>query len=96
MCAPKSQRGVRTPISLAAAAPQTRLNVMTALLDYMRRELAIDAACLEREKQPELVKQVNAALREGWAFDENEYMYTSTLFVLPGTESSKKSGVLGC
>jgi hypothetical protein len=69
---------------LAAATPTIRATVTRAVLDYMRRELAISAQCLQWEQQDALKRRVREALREPWAFDENEELYSATRFVLPG------------
>ena len=71
---------------LSRASSQTRRKVVQGLLDYMRRELAISADCLERSKQEALVKRVRAALNETYGFDENEQLHVATKFVLPGTK----------
>jgi len=74
---------------LAAAAPSGRRTVVRAVLDYMRRELALDTECLQREQQEALKKRVRGALRDPWAFDENEILYTGTRFVRPGTPTGE-------
>jgi hypothetical protein len=69
---------------LATASPSTRLTAIKALLNYMRRELALSAQCLQADYQDALVRRVREAIREPWAFDQNEYLYQATRFVLPG------------
>jgi ATP-dependent helicase YprA (DUF1998 family) len=69
---------------LAATPVEARLTIVRALLDYMRRELAISAECLEPERQEMLVRKVREALKEPWTFDDNEVLYRAARFVLPG------------
>ena len=73
---------------LARTAPAQRETVIRALLEYMRRELAIDAPCLDPERQPDLVKRVGAALKDPWAFAEEEArdLRAATRFLVPSDE----------
>ncbi|PDW01536.1 hypothetical protein CJ255_18615 [Candidatus Viridilinea mediisalina] len=73
---------------LARTAPAQRERVIRALLEYMRRELALDAPCLDPERQPELVKRVGAALKEPWVFAEEEVrdLRVATRFLVPSDE----------
>ena len=74
---------------LARTTPAQRELVIRAMLEYMRRELAIDTPCLDPERQPDLVKRVSAALKEPWAFAEEETrdLRTATRFLVPSDES---------
>ena len=58
--------------ALVEASPQTRENVATVLLDYLRRELAIDVDYLTHEFQERLLQQSSQRLRQPWAVDEQE------------------------
>ena len=69
---------------LAAATPATRLQVARALLDYMRRELAISAECLTDERQEMLLRRVADTLKQPWAFDQHERLLQATRFVHSG------------
>jgi DNA-binding NarL/FixJ family response regulator len=89
---------------LARTTPAQRETVIRALLEYMRRELAIDTPCLDPERQPELVKRVGAALKEPWAFAEEEtrdlraaarFLVPSDEPVPPGARSFSGRGQLG-
>ncbi len=75
---------IRHPL-LATTPPAVRARIIRALLDYMRRELALSAECLHAERQEALRREVRAALREPWTFDDTEMLYEATRFVLPGT-----------
>ncbi len=57
---------------LQAASPQTRLRVATVLMDHLRRQLAMDADCLNPEKQRALKRRSREFLVEPWAIDEDE------------------------
>ena len=73
---------------LTRTSPAQRELVIRAMLEYMRRELAIDAPCLDPERQPELIKRVSAALKEPWAFAEEETrdLRRATRFLVPSDE----------
>jgi hypothetical protein len=79
---------------LAACPPEQRERTIRALLDHMRRELAIDAPSLDPEKQGELAKRVNAALNEQWAFADEEArdLRKATRFVVPSDEALPQGG----
>jgi hypothetical protein len=69
---------------LQMATPATRLQVSRALLDYMRRELALHVECLDPEVQESLRQRVRDQLAERWAFDQHELLVAGSRFVLPG------------
>ena len=65
--------------ALHGASSAERYTVAKALLDWMRRELAISASVLRRQEQEQL-KRRSAQLLEGpWALDENENMKFATV-----------------
>ncbi|MBM3300294.1 MAG: hypothetical protein FJY85_10095, partial [Deltaproteobacteria bacterium] len=59
---------------LAGADPEKLMNVAKALLDYMRRELAIKVDYLDRQFQERVRQRSSQHLRPPWALDENERM----------------------
>jgi hypothetical protein len=69
---------------LAAAAPEVRLRVARAFLDHLRRALAIDAECLDPERQDTIRRKVVQALRDPWAFDQDERLKQAAWFVFVG------------
>jgi ATP-dependent helicase YprA (DUF1998 family) len=79
---------------LATCAPEQRERTIRGLLEHMRRELAIDAPCLDPEKQGELVRRVNQHLKEPWAFADEEArdLRKSTRFVIPSDEPLPPGG----
>ena len=63
--------------ALATASPETRYNVAKALLDHMRRELAIWVEYLDSNRQEQIKLASNQRLRAPWAIDENETLETA-------------------
>ncbi len=57
---------------LAAASPADRERACGAILDYMRRSLAIKASYLDSQHQDSIKQQSFQYLREPWALDETE------------------------
>ncbi len=58
--------------TLATASKDTRIRIAKALLDYMRRELAIHVDYLSRDVQERILQRNNQWLTGPWAIDENE------------------------
>lgn len=71
---------------LAATAAAQRERTIRAVLEYMRRELALDAPVLDPFRQEPLRKQINATLTGSWTFDEHEDLRQATRFVMPSDE----------
>lgn len=73
--------------ALADADPETRYQIMKVLLDYMRRELAIQTDYLRSDFQGRLLRRNNSRLQTGseetppslWALDENERMVSASI-----------------
>ena len=57
---------------LASATPELRERVARALLDYMRRELAVKVDFLDPGAQEQIVQRSNQHLATPWGLDENE------------------------
>ena len=57
---------------LATATPELREQVARALLDYMRRELAVKVDFLDPGAQEQIVQRSNQHLASPWGLDENE------------------------
>ncbi|MGI8915834.1 MAG: DEAD/DEAH box helicase [Chloroflexota bacterium] len=79
--------------AMAAAAPERRETVMRAVLDHLRGQLAIGAACLLPEKTERLKRQAVEWLRPPWAIDEQERLRWSTIALLPGAALPRTSRV---
>ncbi len=73
---------------LRACGPAQRERAIRAMLEHMRRDLAIDAPCLDRDGQGELIRRVLGALKEPWCFASKEQreLRAATRFVVPGDE----------
>lgn len=57
---------------LLNATPATRMEVCKVLLDYMRRELAIQVDYLDPHFQERIQRESSARLRSPWCIDESE------------------------
>ncbi|PPS43922.1 DEAD/DEAH box helicase [Chroococcidiopsis sp. TS-821] len=63
---------------LLQATPQERFIASVALLNQLRRELAIDAKLLQPEQHEQLKSEIVQAIKEPWVFDENEQLHKAT------------------
>ncbi|MGI0491372.1 DEAD/DEAH box helicase [Alkalinema pantanalense CENA528] len=63
---------------LRQATPQQRFRATKALLDQLRRELAIDAALLQPTRLEQLKRDVQQSIAEPWSFDEFEMLHKAT------------------
>jgi len=80
--------------TLAAAAPEVRSRICKDLLDYMRRELAINVIYLDSSYQERIRQQSYNHLISPWSIDENERMeFASILFPRSRTPRDKKENV---
>lgn len=61
-----------THVALATASPELREEMAGALLDHMRRELAIKVDYLDPAHQEQMIQRSNQHLASPWALDENE------------------------
>jgi hypothetical protein len=74
---------------LATASPKTRLKAVRAFLDHLRKEMAVDARVLDPAEEWELRQRVQQSLRDPWAFDNDDVIRQSTLFVMPGNPGAE-------
>lgn len=58
--------------AIANADTLTRTKILKALLDWMRRELAIKVSYLDQQEQERIFQQSQQRLIPPWGFDENE------------------------
>lgn len=66
---------------LVSSTPETREKVAQVLLDYIRRELAIQVNYLSRDYQERIKQRSNQRLKSPWGIDENENMLSAgTMF----------------
>jgi len=67
--------------ALAGAAPVSRCRIAKTLLDFMRRELAVQVDYLDATKQETIQQQSSQRLIAPWALDENEILeHAATLY----------------
>ncbi len=75
---------------LRDSTPEQRRHAIHTLLEHMRRDLAIDAPILEHEQQANLLRSIQACLKEDspWVFDQDEQrsLRRATRFMLPGDQ----------
>ena len=69
---------------LKQATPAIRERVVRAFLDFLRKEMAIDAKVLDGDEQKELRRRVEQNLRDPWALDDYDRLLESAIFLLPG------------
>jgi hypothetical protein len=72
------------------ATPARREQVMRAFLDHLRGALAIDAACLDRDRFFKLRDQTVGNLRDPWALDEHEQPRQGVIALLPGVVADER------
>jgi ATP-dependent helicase YprA (DUF1998 family)/very-short-patch-repair endonuclease len=65
--------------ALTTATPERRLLAAKALLDWMRRELAVSASSLNRQQQEQLQRRSGQLLEGRWALDEDERLTFATI-----------------
>jgi superfamily II DNA/RNA helicase len=78
---------------LLQATPAQRFDAAKALLNQLRKELAIDADLLQPENVEKLKRQVTQALNETWKLDPYEYTYEATWATLVSGEKQKGAKV---
>jgi ATP-dependent helicase YprA (DUF1998 family)/very-short-patch-repair endonuclease len=67
--------------ALSSASPDIRMSICKVLLDYMRRELAIDVPYLDHTHQEAIRNESNQNLKDPWGIDEDEEMeFSATLY----------------
>jgi very-short-patch-repair endonuclease len=66
------QDWAEAPVALVAAHPEVRERLCRALLDHMRRELAVKVDYLDAGAQEQLIQRSNQHLVSPWGLDENE------------------------
>ena len=71
----------RSHAALVSSTPQTREKVARALLDYMRRELAIKVECLDESGQIRIRERSRQRLAGRWAIDEDEQLENARLLL---------------
>jgi ATP-dependent helicase YprA (DUF1998 family) len=76
---------------LATTTSDVRFQVAKTLLNYMRRELAIQVDCLSEQWQEAMKRDSSNLLAEGWRIDPDEELDTSRL-AYPRPKQDDRSG----
>lgn len=76
---------------LASVAPETRLRVLKAVLDTMRRNLCIKSRYLDANQQEQFINQSYQYLKEPWAFTEDEQLQSGCVLLLSGKPLNEQS-----
>ena len=82
----------RHPILLDATA-QEKYTALKTFLDYLRKQLAIDAELLQPEHLDKLKRNVAQALNDKWKFDYEERLHQATWATLRTGDNRDKSKV---
>lgn len=61
-----------------------RFALASALLDHLRRSLAVDARALDREHVRRVAERSAQLLRDPWRFEENDVLAQAAVALLPG------------
>lgn len=76
---------------LSQADSAQRFNAAKAVLDHLRKELAIDAALLQSKELEELKRSVRQTIAEPWCFDEFELLPEANWATIESSSTSGKS-----
>ena len=79
------------PVPLITATANERLRVTKALLDWMRRELALSTTTLNSQQQEQMRRRSDQLLEGQWAFDEKEVLtFAKVVFPRPRGNSDDR------
>ncbi len=78
---------------LLQATTEQKYQVAKTLLDYLRKELAIDAVHLQPNKIEELKRDVEQSIKDPWKFDENEQIYEAKWATIESGDNKHKDRV---
>lgn len=76
---------------LAGAEPDTRLAVMQALLDLMRRRICIESDYLTEERYDTIKRASQEWLRSPWALTDEQGVFSATCY--PGSQPPSTPGI---
>lgn len=82
---------------IGGAGPAKREEVLRAVLDHLRMQLAIEADPLTEQSTRRIAKNARQWLRDPWALEERDRLRTQTLALLPGVqpdETERRRSVL--
>ena len=80
--------------ALSGASPELRKRLVTVLLDFLRRELAIKSDFLEAEFQERLQQRAGQHLKQPWTIDENETLTRSQVAFVGSRGKSTLRGTI--
>ena len=77
---------------LASATPQERMRALVALLDTMRKGLAIECDALDRSRIEGLASRMRGVIKATWSLDEDRFLTAPVFITRPpsGKEISQK------
>ncbi|MEY2833592.1 MAG: hypothetical protein RLZZ574_2851, partial [Cyanobacteriota bacterium] len=78
---------------LLQATAEKRYTVVKTFLDYLRKQLVIDAELLQSENIDKLKREVSQALNERWKFDSEERLHEARWATLSAGDSRDKSKI---
>jgi very-short-patch-repair endonuclease len=78
---------------LLQATPEQRYTVVKTVLDYLRKQLVIDAELLQSENLEKLKREASQALNERWKFDPEERLHEARWATTTKGDSKDKSKV---
>ena len=76
--------------AIADAPPARREDVLRAVLDHLRMQLAIDTDALTELSTRRTAKNASQWLRDPWALDERDRLTTQSLALLPGIQPDER------
>ena len=76
---------------LLQATPEQRYRVVRTILDYLRKQLVIDAELLQPENVERLKREASQALNERWKFDSEERLHEARWATLTKGDSKDRS-----
>ena len=78
---------------LLQATPEQRYTVVKTFLDYLRKQLAVDAELLQPDNLDKLKKDVSQALNYKWKFDREERLHEAKWATITKGNSQDRSKV---
>jgi len=76
--------------AIAEASPAQREDVLRAVLDHLRMQLAIEADPLTEQSTRRIAKNASQWLRDPWALEERDRLRTQTMALLPNVQPDEQ------
>lgn len=90
LCADQSEWEALPFVELKDVSPASRLRVLKAVLDTMRRGLCIKSRFLDQYQQEQFKSQSFQYLKEPWAFSEEEHLQPACALLLSSLPKNSK------